>query len=262
MGTRSTGTGSLTAINKSTGKPNTRLADLLGSASNANLQCETAPYQSILPTLPGKMARVTMQLADPHTALRDASGRPIGRRPVIIDNGRPGIRIELCDPSDRIEQEGENRSVDWSSDPDPMADVRSFIDWHRQKVADDQCRCLGELVNTAFPAEQQDPVALAAPEPTDGFLSVTATITITLPAAIHEALEAIAAMFDRLRAIDSTRDFFTDYVARFNSTPEACIGCQHYHGEIYDGQRFICGMHPYDPGDEICPDFLDIAIPP
>jgi len=37
--------------------------------------------------------------------------------------------------------------------------------------------------------------------------------------------------------------------------PKACQGCQNYHGEIYNGNRLICGIHPYgwNDGDE-CPD--------
>ncbi len=41
-------------------------------------------------------------------------------------------------------------------------------------------------------------------------------------------------------------------------TPEehpACIGCQHYHGQVYGGNLLVCGMHPYGVEDENCPDW-------
>lgn len=41
-------------------------------------------------------------------------------------------------------------------------------------------------------------------------------------------------------------------------TPEnhpACIGCHHYHGQIYGGNLLVCGMHPYGWDDQNCPDW-------
>ncbi len=35
----------------------------------------------------------------------------------------------------------------------------------------------------------------------------------------------------------------------------ACIGCQHYHGYIYNGNALICGMHPYGWDGTECPDW-------
>lgn len=35
----------------------------------------------------------------------------------------------------------------------------------------------------------------------------------------------------------------------------ACVGCRHYHGQIYGGQPLICGMHPYGWEGEQCPDW-------
>ncbi|NJR64130.1 MAG: hypothetical protein HC772_00385 [Leptolyngbyaceae cyanobacterium CRU_2_3] len=35
-----------------------------------------------------------------------------------------------------------------------------------------------------------------------------------------------------------------------------CIGCQNYHGQIYEGTMLVCAMHPYGivDGSEYCPD--------
>jgi hypothetical protein len=35
----------------------------------------------------------------------------------------------------------------------------------------------------------------------------------------------------------------------------ACIGCRHYHGQVYSGELLVCGMHPYGWNDENCPDW-------
>lgn len=35
----------------------------------------------------------------------------------------------------------------------------------------------------------------------------------------------------------------------------ACIGCHHYHGQVYGGNLFICAMHPYGWEAENCPDW-------
>lgn len=35
----------------------------------------------------------------------------------------------------------------------------------------------------------------------------------------------------------------------------ACIGCQHYHGQVYSGNLLVCAMHPYGWDDEQCPDW-------
>jgi len=35
----------------------------------------------------------------------------------------------------------------------------------------------------------------------------------------------------------------------------ACIGCRHYHGQVYSGNLLVCGMHPYGWEDDKCPDW-------
>ena len=41
-------------------------------------------------------------------------------------------------------------------------------------------------------------------------------------------------------------------------TPEqhpACMGCRHYHGQVYSGNILVCAMHPYGWDDEHCHDW-------
>jgi hypothetical protein len=35
----------------------------------------------------------------------------------------------------------------------------------------------------------------------------------------------------------------------------ACIGCRHFHGQVYGGNPLICAMYPYGPDSETCPDW-------
>jgi len=45
-------------------------------------------------------------------------------------------------------------------------------------------------------------------------------------------------------------------------TPEACIGCKHYHGKVYRGEKganpFICAMHPDGYEGNSCPDWEEL----
>ena len=52
----------------------------------------------------------------------------------------------------------------------------------------------------------------------------------------------------------------TDFVDITLETPgednhAACVGCRHYHGQAYNGQILVCGMHPYGVEDNSCPDW-------
>jgi hypothetical protein len=35
----------------------------------------------------------------------------------------------------------------------------------------------------------------------------------------------------------------------------ACIGCHHYHGQVYGETLLVCGMHPYGWDGNKCPDW-------
>jgi len=35
----------------------------------------------------------------------------------------------------------------------------------------------------------------------------------------------------------------------------ACKGCSQYHGQVYNGNLLVCGMHPYGWEDSNCPDW-------
>lgn len=35
----------------------------------------------------------------------------------------------------------------------------------------------------------------------------------------------------------------------------ACVGCKHFHGNVYNGAQVVCGLHPYGHEREQCPDW-------
>ncbi|MBI4784224.1 MAG: hypothetical protein HY785_23335 [Oscillatoriophycideae cyanobacterium NC_groundwater_1537_Pr4_S-0.65um_50_18] len=37
--------------------------------------------------------------------------------------------------------------------------------------------------------------------------------------------------------------------------PTVCQGCRFYHGQTYNGNHLICGMHPYGVDDDYCADW-------
>ena len=37
-----------------------------------------------------------------------------------------------------------------------------------------------------------------------------------------------------------------------------CIGCRNYHGTTYGNEMLVCGMHPYGPDEEGCPDWESV----
>jgi len=62
--------------------------------------------------------------------------------------------------------------------------------------------------------------------------------------------------FDRSEEEDNDSEFMmTSKVNPDQNTHPACQGCHHYHGYVYGGNLFVCGMHPYGWEDENCPDW-------
>lgn len=37
-----------------------------------------------------------------------------------------------------------------------------------------------------------------------------------------------------------------------------CVGCRNYHGADYGNEMLVCGMHPYGPEGEQCPDWESV----
>jgi len=62
--------------------------------------------------------------------------------------------------------------------------------------------------------------------------------------------------FDGSEEEENDSEFvMTSKVNPDQNTHPACQGCRHYHGYVYGGNLFVCGMHPYGWEDENCPDW-------
>jgi len=49
-----------------------------------------------------------------------------------------------------------------------------------------------------------------------------------------------------------------DYKAKPNPKKHpACVGCINYHGQTYNGNLLVCGIHPYGWEGKECPDWED-----
>ncbi|MDJ1175469.1 hypothetical protein [Roseofilum capinflatum] len=48
---------------------------------------------------------------------------------------------------------------------------------------------------------------------------------------------------------------FADVDRPSSHQPQTCVGCRHYHGQVYGGNLLVCGMHPYGPEDSFCRDW-------
>ncbi|MCW6038334.1 hypothetical protein K4A83_18945 [Spirulina subsalsa FACHB-351] len=48
---------------------------------------------------------------------------------------------------------------------------------------------------------------------------------------------------------------FTEQVQPSLEAHPACIGCHHYHGQVYNGTLLVCAMHPYGSDSPTCPDW-------
>ncbi|NEO26210.1 MAG: hypothetical protein F6K03_04770 [Kamptonema sp. SIO4C4] len=46
------------------------------------------------------------------------------------------------------------------------------------------------------------------------------------------------------------------------ATPDhhpVCQGCQHYHGQVYNGTLLVCAMHPHGAESSYCPDWESVS---
>lgn len=70
-------------------------------------------------------------------------------------------------------------------------------------------------------------------------------VVVPLAGAIETWLEAMAAPI-------------ASHVEPVVNEHTACIGCKHYYGQSHGGQMLVCGMYPYGPDAETCPDWESV----
>lgn len=91
---------------------------------------------------------------------------------------------------------------------------------------------------------------------------VQSTIGVEIEQYLQDIFDQITEIFD----LDEDETLSSEWQANFTyftSYPmepnleehPACIGCRNFHGQIYNGNLFVCAMHPYGWEAENCPDW-------
>jgi hypothetical protein len=81
------------------------------------------------------------------------------------------------------------------------------------------------------------------------------TVGVEIDRCLQDMFEPIIEIYTELEEIVGETDQAFTYPVE--PTPEkhpACIGCRHYHGQVYGGNLFVCAMHPYGWETQDCPD--------
>ncbi|NMF67120.1 hypothetical protein [Brasilonema octagenarum] len=83
------------------------------------------------------------------------------------------------------------------------------------------------------------------------------TIVTELDQYLQELADPILEIYSELEDIvtDDIDLGFPYPVEACQEKNPACIGCRHYHGQVYSGNLLVCGMHPHGWEDENCPDW-------
>ncbi|MBF2074491.1 MAG: hypothetical protein IGS50_12130 [Synechococcales cyanobacterium C42_A2020_086] len=66
----------------------------------------------------------------------------------------------------------------------------------------------------------------------------------------------LQAVFGFEAAIDRAVEPVTHTIEPWLNQHPVCVGCRHYHGQVYNGNLLVCAMHPYGVGEDCdsCPD--------
>ncbi len=120
-----------------------------------------------------------------------------------------------------------------------------------------------EMVQTV--ADEVEGFFMGMTEVVDTFFEITEEITEQLQSTVATELdqylqdiaEPILEVYWELEEIvgDDIEPTFPYAVEPTLEKNPACIGCRHYHGQVYSGNLLICGMHPYGWEDQNCPDW-------
>lgn len=113
-------------------------------------------------------------------------------------------------------------------------------------------------------ADEVEQFFLGVTETVDALFELSEGITdqlqVTIATEIEQYLNELTEPF--LEASSELEDIFGDvdqpYMYVVEPTRQehpACIGCRNYHGQAYNGNLLVCGMHPYGWEDENCPDW-------
>ncbi len=82
------------------------------------------------------------------------------------------------------------------------------------------------------------------------------TVGVEIDQCLQDMFEPIAELYAELEElVGDTEPTFTYPVEPTLERHSACMGCRHYHGQVYSGNLFVCAMHPYGWDTESCPDW-------
>lgn len=85
------------------------------------------------------------------------------------------------------------------------------------------------------------------------------TVAAEIDQCLQEMFDPIVEVYFELEDfIEETEEATYGYTYPVEPTVEknpACIGCRHYHGQVYGGNLFVCAMHPYGWDSQSCPDW-------
>ncbi|MUL37939.1 hypothetical protein [Gloeocapsopsis dulcis] len=82
------------------------------------------------------------------------------------------------------------------------------------------------------------------------------TITIEIDQYLNDLADPLLEVYWELEEFVGEAEHSFPY--EIEPSPEqnpACIGCHHYHGQVYNGNLLVCAMHPYGWDDKDCPDW-------
>jgi hypothetical protein len=84
------------------------------------------------------------------------------------------------------------------------------------------------------------------------------TVGLDFDQCLQDMFEPIVEIYFELEElVGETEQAFTYPVEPTLEKHAACIGCRHYHGQVYSGNLLVCGMHPYGWETENCPDWQE-----
>ena len=83
------------------------------------------------------------------------------------------------------------------------------------------------------------------------------TVGIDIDQCLQDMFGPISEIFAELEEMvgETEQTYYSYPVEPTVETNPACVGCHHYHGQVYGGNLFVCAMHPYGWETENCPDW-------
>jgi hypothetical protein len=83
------------------------------------------------------------------------------------------------------------------------------------------------------------------------------TLATEIDQYFNELVDPIFEVYSELEdlVIEDVEQSFPYRVEPTTEKNPACIGCRHYHGQVYSGNLLVCAMHPLGWEDSHCPDW-------